>query len=391
MLIPLILMVGVFFLNFLSRVVMGPLLPLIEMDLHLTHSQAGSLLFFLSLGYFITLLASGFVSQKLDHRRTMLISCLGVGVATLGLSVADSLWSMRLGLFGLGMAAGPYLPSAIAVLTHIIPCKYWGRALAIHETAPNAAMLVAPLSVEFFFAFLSWRSLLLAYGLLSLCVFVGFLRWGPQTDLKGQAPSPRVMAGLLTKPQIFGMCSLFVLGASVSLGVYTILPLYLVSAKEMAISQVNYLIFYCRIPSLIIVFGVGWVNDRLGPMRTLAIVMGIAGAFLALLALADASWVWIVVCVQSPVAGCFFLPALSAAARMGPPSQRNLVVSICSAGGILFGAGVTPAFVGWMGTKGQFDLAFILLGLAILLGLLLLPLLRTKEDPLKDDSAGAAC
>lgn len=391
MLIPLILMVGVFFLNFLSRVVMGPLLPLIEMDLHLTHSQAGSLLFFLSLGFFITLLGSGFVSQKLDHRRTILISCLGVGLALLGLSVVDSLWGMRLSLFGLGMAAGPYLPSAIAVITHIIPCKYWGRALAIHETAPNTAMLLAPLSVEFFLDFFSWRLLLLSLGGLSLVVFISFLRWGTKTDLKGQSPAPRVMAGLLTRPQILGICLLFVLGASASLGVYTMLPLYLVSAKDMDISQVNYLIFYCRIPSIIIAFFVGWVNDRLGPKRTLSLVMGITGVFVALLALADKNWLWMVVLVQSPVAGCFFLPALSAAARMGPASQRNLVVSICGGGGILFGAGVTPAFVGWMGAMGLFDLAFVVIGLAVLLGLLLLPLLKTQGGVPTGDSMEPAC
>ena len=43
-----------FFLNFLSRVIFSPLLPLIKDEFTLSISQSGSLFFFISSGYFIS-------------------------------------------------------------------------------------------------------------------------------------------------------------------------------------------------------------------------------------------------------------------------------------------------------------------------------------------------
>ena len=59
---PILFLAGIFFLNFLGRIILAPLLPTIEKDLSLGHSEAGSLFLLISLGYFISLLGSGFVA-----------------------------------------------------------------------------------------------------------------------------------------------------------------------------------------------------------------------------------------------------------------------------------------------------------------------------------------
>ena len=41
--------VGMFFLNFIGRIIFAPLMPTIEQDLGLTHSQAGSLFFLIAI------------------------------------------------------------------------------------------------------------------------------------------------------------------------------------------------------------------------------------------------------------------------------------------------------------------------------------------------------
>ena len=53
---PILFLAGIFFLNFLGRIILAPLLPTIEKDLGLGHSEAGSLFLLISLGYFIALL-----------------------------------------------------------------------------------------------------------------------------------------------------------------------------------------------------------------------------------------------------------------------------------------------------------------------------------------------
>ena len=68
---PLLFLVGIFLLNFLSRIALGPLMPIIEQDLGISHTEAGSFFLYLSLGYCIGLLSSGFVSRWRDHRDTI--------------------------------------------------------------------------------------------------------------------------------------------------------------------------------------------------------------------------------------------------------------------------------------------------------------------------------
>ena len=50
---PLLILSSIFFINFVSRITPAPLVPRIEMDLNLSHADAGALFLVISLGYFI--------------------------------------------------------------------------------------------------------------------------------------------------------------------------------------------------------------------------------------------------------------------------------------------------------------------------------------------------
>ena len=82
----LLFLAGIFFVNFLSRIIFGPLLIVIEKDLHLTHLEAGGLFFIITLGYSLALLGSGYLASRLTHRRLIVCSSLGLGAAQVLLS-----------------------------------------------------------------------------------------------------------------------------------------------------------------------------------------------------------------------------------------------------------------------------------------------------------------
>ena len=79
--IPLLLLTSIFFVNFLARIVLAPLMPGIESDLEISHAEAGSLFLVISLGYFVSLLGSGFISSRLTHKRTIILSAMVLGLA----------------------------------------------------------------------------------------------------------------------------------------------------------------------------------------------------------------------------------------------------------------------------------------------------------------------
>src|SRR5574337_1100387 len=83
---PLLFPVLIFYLNFTSRVVLSPLLPILEREFGLGHGEAGSLFLFMQVGYCAGLLASGFVSCRWNYRRTILLSTATLGVLLLFMS-----------------------------------------------------------------------------------------------------------------------------------------------------------------------------------------------------------------------------------------------------------------------------------------------------------------
>src|SRR5918996_220723 len=57
---PVLFLVLIFLLNFIGRIILAPLLPSIEKELEISHSQAGSFFFLIATGYLVGLVASGF-------------------------------------------------------------------------------------------------------------------------------------------------------------------------------------------------------------------------------------------------------------------------------------------------------------------------------------------
>jgi NNP family nitrate/nitrite transporter-like MFS transporter len=186
---PLLILTAIFFLNFISRVTLAPLTPEIEINFNLTHADAGALFFLISLGAFITLTGSGFISSRLNHKRTIIISNTALGLALIGIAFCKDVWSLRLALFMLGMAAGLYLPSGIATLTDLIKPQHWGKALAIHDIAPNLSIVAAPLIAEAIMTRYSWRIAFVFFGLAALVMGPLFARLGRGGESFGEAPS----------------------------------------------------------------------------------------------------------------------------------------------------------------------------------------------------------
>ncbi len=373
---PLLFLVGIFYLNFIGRIVLSPMMPTVEKDLNVGHDEAGSLFFMISLGYCLGLLFSGFISSRLNHRRTILLSSIAVGGTLIMVSVSHDLWMIRLGLILLGIAAGFYLPSGIASITELVRPEHWGKAIAIHELAPNLAFVTAPLLAEALLGVFSWRGVLMWSGIASMVSGVVFIIFGKGGGFPGEAPNVSTLRIILKEPSFWIMMALFSLGIGASFGVYTMLPLYLVAEKGMDRTWANTFIAFSRIFTLGSSFLVGWMTDRIGPRKTLMGVFIAAGVVTLLLGLVSGSWIILIVFLQSILATSFFPAGFAALSRIGSAKIKNVAVSLTVPVGFLLGGGVIAAGIGMMGEMGSFALGFILFGGILLLGFLLARSLR---------------
>jgi NNP family nitrate/nitrite transporter-like MFS transporter len=377
---PILLLSQIFLLNFLGRVILAPLLPTIERDLGVGHGEAGSLFLLISLGYCISLLASGFIASRLMHYRTIILSATAVGLALVTISFSGSQGGLLLGLVLVGLSAGLYLPSGISTLTSLVAPSQWGKAIAVHELAPNLGFVLAPLISEALLRWFSWRGILGIMGVASIAAGMAFARFGKGGRFPGAAPSATSFQSILSKPAFWVIAILFGLGITGSLGVYAMLPLYLVAERGLDQYSANILVAVSRISGLGMAFLAGWATDRFGAKRIMATVLLLTGSMTALLGLAKGYWIIIIVFLQPMLAVCFFPAGFAALSCIGPPSSRNVAVSLAIPLAFFIGAGSIPTGIGIMGDLANFALGFAVVGGLIVAGFLLTLTLRLPRE-----------
>jgi NNP family nitrate/nitrite transporter-like MFS transporter len=333
----------------------------------------------IALGYFTTMMASGFVSSRLDQRRTIVVSALSLSAALLLTGFAGGLWSLRGAFILVGLAAGLYLPSGIATITSLAPQKSWGKALAIHEMAPNLAFLMAPVIAEVLIHWLSWRRIEMLLGLLTLTAALAFARFGKGGRFKGRAPNPEVIRMLIRQRNFWIMMGLFSLGVSGTMGVYNMMTLYLVQESELTRSGANALLSASRISGLFMAFAAGWAADRLGPKRALKVILSCSGAATLSLGFLTGLGLMVAVFLQAALAAAYFPAGFSALGRIGRPEERSVVVSLAVPLAYVMGGGVLPTVIGVMGEHVSFAAGMTLAGVVILSGPVLVRFLHFKE------------
>jgi NNP family nitrate/nitrite transporter-like MFS transporter len=374
-----LLLVAVLFFVFLARVIYSPLLPSIERDLHLNHTQATSFFLFITLGYSLMNIFSGFIASGLGHRSTISLAALLVSSATMFIALSSSLLPIRVGLVLVGVGAGLYPPSGIATVTSLVNAKDEGKVLSIHEVAPNLGFILAPLIVALLLPRLAWRSCLLIISLLGLLIVALFMIFSRGGGFRGEAPVLRNASQILSLPSFWIATILLALGAGASIGLFSIIPTYLVFERGLDPNLVNTIVGMSRLSSLFALFFAGYLVDRFGAKMIMSVILLVAGIVTAAFWFRSQAILLAVVFIQPILIVSFFPAFLTAISRIAPRNLQNLSISFVLPIGYGFGGGILPVLLGWLGDNASFALGFLLYGL-ILIGGSFLPFLLKLRD-----------
>lgn len=377
---PLLVLTTVFYISFLSRTVIAPLLPVIEAEFGLSHGEAGSLFVFIASGQCVGFLASGFVSSRLNYRLTVFFSAIAVGGAMLAMSHSSSVSGMYTWLFLVGVSEGLYFPSGIAIITELTSRQHWGKAMAIHEVAPNLALVTAPLLVEALLIAVPWRGIIGIVGVSAVLLGLLFLLSGQGGTQKGTSPNPKTMREILREPSFWIIATVIAFALGAADGLYAMLPLFLVNEIGFEREFANTIIGLSHVSGVIIIFFSGLITDRIGAKRAMALFAGTTGVLTLMLGFFHGSFVTpALVFLQATSIACFFPPALVIAALILPPRLRGLALSLVLIVAILFGEGVVPPGVGYLAEAVSFSFGICLIGVLVLGILPLLFFLRTDS------------
>ncbi|MHC1742318.1 MAG: MFS transporter [Syntrophobacteraceae bacterium] len=388
--LPLLILAGVFFFSFTSRIILAPMLLTIETDLQLGHAEAGALFTYISAGVFVGLLGSGWLSTWWNYRRTVFVSAVFIGAAATAVSLSVSPFWLRANLCLLGFGAGLYFPSGIASITSLVRRQDWGKALAIHELAPNMGFVLAPLLAEFLMRFLMWRHIVLGLGVMSSIAALLYLWVGRGGgDVRGEYPGLANLNEILRKGSFWIMALLFMLSVGGSLGVYTMAPLFLVTERGFEREAANQLVALSRIPGVVMALVAGWVVDRLGIKRSIGCFCALTGLSTLMMGLNLGSLTPLVVTLQAILSVCFFPAGYAALARVVRLSQGAMTVAFCSSMAILAGAGILPSVLGFLAERGSFPVGFVAFGAAMMAAACLVPFVRFSPESVEQDRSAS--
>lgn len=367
------------FFNFSSRTLLSPLLPVFENDLGISHTLAGSLSFYLSAGYTLSMLNAGWLTARLGSKKSIALSSAVFLISLFLLRFSDSYASIAAVSFFMGAGTGLYLPSAVPLLTSVFRPESWGRAFAIHETAPTFTFLSIPLLMAFFLRFFDWRDFILIFAgacLIATSAFMIFAPSSPPQRGKGMEFTS------IFRRKKFWIFTLIWTSASASvMAIFTIMPLLLVNDFGMNAQRANSILGISRMGALIATFLVGFLVDRYGHMRMLFWSLFLTG--ISTIAIASSGYLPFLLAVlilQSAFSMVFFPIGLVAISRMTDPHERSHFTGGVGASSVIIGGGVAPFALGAAGDLGSFQTGILILGILVVIScLLFIPLRRLEK------------
>lgn len=372
-----------FFFNFLARFIWGPLLINIEADLGLSHTGAGSLFLYITAGYFIGVLSSGYLSARLNHQKTITLSSLSCGLALIAATMGTSLVFLRVVLVLIGITAGFYLPSGIASLTYGLASKDFGKAFSIHEISPSLGFIAAPLLAEAVMGWGSWRGVVwpIALGLIATGIYYAVKR--PTGDYRGDPPTWQNMHRVVSRSAFWLMMVVFALGVAGNVGVFSMLPLYLQVEKGMSPTATHFIMSASRTAAMASPLAAGWLSSRFQPRSVMAVAVLMSGLTTTMTGLGEGRWLWIALLLQPAFAAAFFPPALAVLAGMVESGRRNLVIALIMPVSMLIGGGALPTAIGAFGDRQMFYVGFALTGLLTIASMVMIFFIRTHPVPIE--------
>lgn len=356
------------FLTFTSRTILAPIAPILEDEFSVSHTSAGGLFAYISIGNGFALFLMGILSGRIGHKLSIVLSLSSSGFLLFLLSRNTIFQLFYILLFFLGFTAGTYLPSSMSILTTIYSQRMWGRVIPIYDSAASTSILLAPYIAYWLSKLTDWRGILL---ILSIAFFMAsFLFHLATRDLQEikvrRGETPKILTDVVSDRALWALTLILIFAAGSNMGLYYVLPLYLSKELSIDLSTVHKALGFSRLGSIFFAFSIGFALDIIDGKRLLFLISVTTGILTFSIPYFEGKGLVYVLLVQATiVSGTFPLSFVLMNQLVGQKERAfalGFMVSIAS----IFGIGIIPYILGFFGDYLSFAMGIKLLGLTVL-------------------------
>ena len=353
------------FMNFSVRTMFSPLMPLIEDEFAIQHARASSFFVFNALGYATALILAGLFAGRLGYKRSIVFSLLLATGAFFLIPYVKSFGFLCFLSFVLGLASGIYLPSIIPLITHYFEMRSWGKAIAIHDSAASVSIFAAPFIALSLLNFVQWRQIFDIFGALAIVNVLIFSLVA--VEVKIERPTASTHDRLLRQRSLWIIALIWIFASGANLGVYFILPLYLIKELHLDSVYANEIFGLSRLGGVFVAIAVGFIVDRLSLKKTMFWLVLITGILTLCLTFTQGRALEVFLFLQAAIGFGFFPVGLVAISRLFGAESRGMATAYIVTLGVIFGHGVIPCLLGVTGDLLSFRFGILALGVLCIL------------------------
>src|SRR3989442_5191173 len=170
--------VGLIFLatliNYIDRLTISVLAPVITRDLHLTNTEFGGILTWFLFAYTISQGLSGKLYDRVGTKRGFVCSIILWSIAAMAHAFARGLASFSAFRFGLGLGEAGNWPGAAKTVAEWFPIRERAFGMAIFNSGAAIGSVVAPPLIVWLSLAYGWRTTFIATGVLG---FIWLALW----------------------------------------------------------------------------------------------------------------------------------------------------------------------------------------------------------------------
>jgi MFS transporter, NNP family, nitrate/nitrite transporter len=353
---------AIWFYNVSSRVILSPILPIIEKELGIGHGGAGGIFGFVAVGYGLALLFAAPIIRWAGSKRLLILGhlllSLLIGLFPFGKTYG---YLACLGLL-IGFSGGIYLPCSIPLLAARFSSQHWAKVLGFHETATSFSFFMVPLMLGVLSTVVSSKAILVCVAGMGIPLLWPLIRSLGKASIPDY-PQKSSTLSLLRDKRIWSLGILYGIAGSCNFGVYAVASLFLVSERGFQLGQANQLLGISRIGGIFVPFLIGLIADKIGYARTLTPVIFLSGLFTVLMSLGyGGNLLLIILFLQASVSLGFMPLSYSLISKTIDQPQRGAGVALVTIFGVILGLGLSPWLLGMTADYYSFSHGFIVLG-----------------------------